>query len=105
MITGCDKPNYAGGMCSGHYSQARLYDLSGSDLQLRLSVGCWVCGSFENLTIDHDHDTGQVRGTLCQNHNLAVGHCHNRYQEAEAVAAYLRQWQQIPEGIPGSSTD
>ncbi len=41
------------------------------------------------LCIDHDHDTGQVRGLLCNDCNLVVG-----YGRTEAVllaaAAYLR---------------
>ena len=35
---------------------------------------CWICGSQEDLHIDHCHSTNRVRGYLCKNHNTALGH-------------------------------
>ena len=40
---------------------------------LALPNYCEVCGSTENLCIDHDHITGKVRGTLCCRCNTALG--------------------------------
>ena len=34
---------------------------------------CEVCGSTERLCIDHDHNTGKVRGILCGRCNIALG--------------------------------
>lgn len=34
---------------------------------------CEVCGTCEDLCIDHDHDTGRVRGVLCRKCNTALG--------------------------------
>ena len=39
---------------------------------------CKICGKHEDdelgsLCVDHDHNTGKVRGLLCQNCNLAIG--------------------------------
>lgn len=39
--------------------------------------------------IDHDHETGEVRGLLCLRCNVALGH----YESVrESAAAYLAQW-------------
>ena len=34
---------------------------------------CAICGTTEDLVIDHDHQTGRIRDTLCRKHNAALG--------------------------------
>ena len=41
--------------------------------ELRVDASCFICGSIKNLHIDHSHETGNLRGILCSNHNLALG--------------------------------
>lgn len=63
--------------------------------------GCAVCGSFEKLHIDHDHDCCPVlptcgeciRGVLCQYCNHACGQLNNNPERAERLAQYLREWE------------
>lgn len=48
----------------------------GITLEEREAMGntCAICGREENPSVDHDHQTGQVRGILCRSCNLALGH-------------------------------
>lgn len=41
--------------------------------------------------VDHDHDTGQVRGLLCRGCNSAEGQLKGSALRAERLAAYLRK--------------
>ena len=40
---------------------------------IKLLKVCEVCGSSENLCIDHRHSDNQIRGVLCRECNLALG--------------------------------
>lgn len=47
-------------------------------------------GRAQPLSVDHDHETGVVRGLLCHRCNVAVGLLQNSPEFADAVADYLR---------------
>jgi hypothetical protein len=53
------------------------YGLTLDEVDAMLARGCDVCGSFENLHIDHDHTVIEpresVRGVLCMKHNTLEG--------------------------------
>ena len=34
---------------------------------------CNICGSQDSIVVDHCHVTGEIRGILCSNHNIALG--------------------------------
>ncbi len=64
---------------------------------------CAICGLPEcgrihghslSLAVDHDHQTGKVRGLLCHQCNRAVGMLHNNPDFFESGARYLRQNQE-----------
>lgn len=45
-----------------------------NDMLEAQSGGCWICGKTnELLVVDHDHETGAVRGLLCKQCNFGVG--------------------------------
>lgn len=61
-------------------SRIRQYGIEPEDYDRMLEEqngGCYVCGKKPTekraLHIDHDHNTGKVRGLLCSNHNRGLG--------------------------------
>jgi len=40
---------------------------------LDVSPWCAICGTQEDLHIDHCHTTNRIRGYLCSYHNKAIG--------------------------------
>jgi hypothetical protein len=70
-----------------HYK--RHYSLSMEQVNELHSNGCQACGSTENLHIDHDHSTGKVRGCLCSNCNLALGHAQDNPDILRKLADYI----------------
>lgn len=53
---------------------------------------CKICGNESNnksLAIDHDHDTGKVRGLLCLNCNVGLGHFKDSIELLEEAMRYL----------------
>jgi hypothetical protein len=52
--------------------------------------GCDICGKrTKRMAIDHDHDTGEVRGILCKDCNLILGWVKDDAVRLRNMAAYL----------------
>jgi hypothetical protein len=52
---------------------------------------CAVCGTVEHLVVDHDHETGRVRGRLCRACNLGIGMLQDSPELLASAAQYLRR--------------
>jgi hypothetical protein len=72
------------------------------ELKRRQGGVCAICGQPETLvrqgglcelTIDHDHETGQIRGLLCNNCNRAIGLLKDNTQVLRSAAAYLERFE------------
>lgn len=56
------------------------YNISTNDYKTLLMIQNYKCAICDNkcttgrrLSVDHDHSTGEIRGLLCMNCNLAIG--------------------------------
>jgi len=88
-------------------------DGTGRDLQLQRNYGinstgysqtledqdnhCSICGKTpeengKRLAVDHNHNTGKVRGLLCSSCNTAVGLFDDSPDNCIRAAAYLEFW-------------
>lgn len=55
---------------------------------------CQICGNLrgrDSLCVDHDHDTGAVRGLLCVNCNSGLGHFEDKIDWLESAINYLKK--------------
>ena len=59
---------------------------------LRTEHSCAICGEADpsKLCVDHDHNTGEIRGVLCRKHNLGIGQFNDSIEELEKAIAYLK---------------
>lgn len=58
--------------------------------------GCGICGRETNYTsgsfhIDHDHETGKVRGLLCFLCNVGLGNFRDNIEVMKNAVSYLRK--------------
>lgn len=62
---------------------------------------CAICGgrpeAGKRLAVDHDHTTRSVRGLLCHQCNLMLGHAHDDPRVLKAAADYLRKFNLKPQ--------
>ena len=55
---------------------------------------CAICGLHEEmfrngLSVDHDHNSGDIRGLLCTNCNTLLGHAKDRIETLISAINYL----------------
>jgi hypothetical protein len=83
-------------------SLRRRFGMDQADYDAMLEAqggGCAICGRFvlqlndNHMPVDHDHETGVVRGILCHNCNHGLGHFHDDPDRMERAIAYLREHQ------------
>jgi hypothetical protein len=59
------------------------------------SEQCWICKQFTeySLNVDHNHQTGQIRGLLCGKCNRALGLFQDNKNIIRAAAKYLESFE------------
>jgi hypothetical protein len=61
------------------------------DLRAKQGGTCAICGtSAKRLVIDHDHQTGRVRGLLCDPCNTGLGKLGDTVAAIERAIRYLK---------------
>jgi hypothetical protein len=63
---------------------------------------CAICRSAPAVHVDHDHETGKVRGMLCFSCNAAIGHFKDDPAVLRRAARYLEK--HAAQGARGAST-
>lgn len=61
--------------CTAVYARSKRYNLTIDEaraLLLRSCAGCGANPDGRELHVDHDHETGRVRGVLCHNCNTVL---------------------------------
>lgn len=115
-VENCNEITYARGWCRKHYHSEyfypeyikknkvyvrRTYKINKDKYSEMMSSGCMVCGSTENLCIDHDHSCcpnrkscGEcIRGVLCSKCNFAEGYLDGNVERVLALADYLIKYE------------
>ncbi len=75
------------------YTVKKNYGLSQEafdQLVLQFPV-CGICTTTADLVIDHDHETGKVRGRLCRTCNLSLGGLGDTEADVLRALDYLRK--------------
>ncbi len=87
-----NKPNWLG------YGLKNLYGISEeqyNEMVSRQQGLCAICKeeckAKARLSVDHDHETGQIRDLICSNCNTILGMAADDPDRLEAAAAYLRR--------------
>ena len=92
-------------LCYGHKVRLnhlmRNYGLTESDYNALLTAqdgGCAICKRIDNvyadkkgrwLAVDHDHETNEIRGLLCQTCNRMIGLAKDSLEVMESAVRYL----------------
>jgi len=58
---------------------------------------CAICNKESNkrLLIDHSHETNKIRGLLCRNCNVLLGHAFENIEVLEKTIDYIKKWRMI----------
>lgn len=65
------------------------YGLEPNEYTALVSGGCQICGSFDRICVDHDHETGAIRGALCEWCNMGLGRFKDDSTLLEKAIEYL----------------
>jgi recombination endonuclease VII len=89
---------YCSQWCSSRSAHCRrLYKMTGEQFRSLLAAQrfrCAICRTkCDAWHVDHDHETGLVRGLLCRDCNVALGHFRDSPEALRRAAGYLESSQ------------
>lgn len=80
--------------CASNASKRSIYGLSQEHLDSLLSSPCEICGRTDRrIDIDHCHNTGVVRGGICESCNRGLGLLGDTAEAIGRALMYLRKEQ------------
>lgn len=91
----CKKEAISKGLCVNHYSKLGIYGITKERLKELFEVRkCYNpgCKNTKNLHIDHNHETGRVRGLLCTSCNKALGMLEEDRSRIVGLTGYLDEF-------------
>jgi len=97
-VEGCKEKHLAKNLCYTHYNlktQNILIDDNAKNIIKSHDKTCDICKTDtpgfgrKNFCIDHDHNTGIVRGILCQQCNIGLGNFQDNPEILQAAIKYL----------------
>ncbi len=80
--------------CTKKVSQGKneAYKRAGNPKRPELGTPCYSCGRTDKkLVFDHDHETLEHRGWLCDNCNRSIGMLGDTIESLERTIKYLRE--------------
>lgn len=87
-------PKYCSKSCKQDAGRLALYSIDANkfrELISRHGNMCGICGSEEKLFIDHNHETGLVRGLLCSKCNFGIGNFNESIPAMIKAIQYLQE--------------
>lgn len=92
--------------CRDHHHKTR-YNLTAAQAEemRNTRTGCDICGGlprggpWPKFAIDHNHETGQVRGVLCNECNQAIGKLQDDPSIVLRAAEYLSFHEELANGL------
>lgn len=79
----------------------KLSSLDYENLMYSQDNRCAICGEYwkpdkqsRRLSIDHNHETGKIRGLLCRNCNTGIGMLKDNIQTIQNALDYLKKHKQ-----------
>lgn len=105
-IPGCDREHEAKGYCKNHYMILYKFDISPDEYHQKFTAQNHVCAicsqpcrQREMLSLDHNHDTGHIRGLLCSACNMALGGFQDNKDILKSAIKYLEYWEEISDKL------
>ena len=92
---------------SRHYHLMRRYGIGAADVERMIEEQnglCAICEENPPEHVDHDHETGEVRGILCFNCNGGLGQFRDRVDILKKAITYLERTRD-PLWLSSDSTD
>jgi hypothetical protein len=77
-----------------NFHRQRTYGISPEQYEemLKRQGGvCAICGRGRKLCVDHDHDTGHIRGLLCKPCNSSIGQLGDDVEGLKKAISYLEE--------------